>query len=135
MSKYCAPSHTNNGHTCYTLSNLKEMARGINSTVSRPTEKISLVQKKYDLWESIRKKLSDQCSITKDGESNEWCWIDHDVIKSTTNTKLLKTVFRPVRPIGKNVWLTTSNIYDVMKQYESHYPDFVFFGPVPIDFK
>ena len=31
-------------------------------------------------------------------------------------------------------WLDTFNILDVMEQYELTYPDFKFFGPVPIDF-
>jgi hypothetical protein len=32
------------------------------------------------------------------------------------------------------MWLKTSDIEEVMKQYEGLYPDFKFIGPVPIDF-
>ena len=125
---HCSPSHSNNGHTCYTVKHLKDMARGINTTLPR-SSKISLSLNKQNLWSSIREKLSDKCS-------DEWCWINHDKIKSTINTKVLKNVFRPIHPKGgSNVWLSTTDINSVMKQYEAIYPKFVFFGPVPIDFK
>ena len=35
---------------------------------------------------------------------------------------------------NKNEWLNTLDIEAVMKQYEEKYPDFIFLGPVPIDF-
>ena len=125
---HCSPSHANNGHTCYTVKHLKEMARGINTTLPS-SSKISLNHNKQNLWSSIREKLSDECK-------DEWCWINHGRVKNTINTKMLEKVFRPIHPEGdENVWLSTSDINSVMKQYEEIYPNFVFFGPVPINFK
>ena len=35
---------------------------------------------------------------------------------------------------NKNEWLNTLDIEAVMKQYEKKYNNFIFIGPVPIDF-
>ena len=35
---------------------------------------------------------------------------------------------------GSFEWLRTSNINKALKKYEKAHPDFVFFGPVPINF-
>jgi hypothetical protein len=49
-------------------------------------------------------------------------------------TEMESHTFLPEGPTGKFEWLNTVNINDVMSQYEQHYPQFKFFGAVPIDF-
>jgi hypothetical protein len=52
--------------------------------------------------------------------------------------KLAKTWLRPEQPSSwkedPDAWLDTTNIRDVLKQYEEVYSFFKFFGPYPIDF-
>ncbi len=129
MPKHCSPKHSNNGHTCYTLKHLLSIAKAINHNSHKH---IDLKLNKYKLWNAIRQTLSDKCS-----DKQEWCWIDHDLVKHATDTDSLSLhkAFRPTGPLSKDSWLSTNNILSVMKQYEEIYTDFVFFGPVPIDFK
>lgn len=51
---------------------------------------------------------------------------------------LLKTYLRPSQPSkwkeDPDMWLDSTNIDAVMKQYEEAYPHFEFMGPFPIDF-
>ena len=122
---YCSPKNISNEKTCYKLKDLKEMAKIINKSKNRNVIKVE--QNKYQLWEALRRNLSDTCKT-------EWCWVDHKIIANSSYKPFLEGVFRPKKPIGKNKWLSTSNIYEVMKQYEDYYKDFVFFGPVPINF-
>lgn len=122
---YCAPGK-GDGKTCYSYNQLKTMANALNAGLS-PSQRIKTTLPKIELWSKIREQLSNECST-------EYCWIDQAIIKNTRDTNLLMNTFRPKRPMGKYQWLTTSNIHDVMKQYEQLYPDFVFFGPVPMDF-
>ena len=70
--------------------------------------------------------------------SNEICWID-SVIKNKKKKEVLKKqLFVPRMPNSwkKNLteWLSSTEIIDVMKQYEETYDNFVFLGPSPIDF-
>ena len=47
---------------------------------------------------------------------------------------MIRKFFKPPSPKGKYDWLSSIDIADVMEQYEKKYPDFIFLGPVPIDF-
>ena len=120
---YCAPGNKTDGKTCLSLRALKTIARSINMRGGN----IHINQSKYSLWEDVRRSLSNVCQ-------HEWCWIDQDVVKSTNDPEILNYTFKPKKPHGKYQWLSTSNIHDVMKQYERVYADFVFFGPLPMDF-
>lgn len=120
---YCAPGK-GDGKTCYSYDQLKKIATALNS---RTGIKINTSLPKLALWNKIRESMASECST-------EYCWIDKDFIRKSRDVNLLMNTFRPKRPFGKYQWLTTSNIHDVMKQYEQMYADFVFFGPVPIDF-
>ena len=50
----------------------------------------------------------------------------------------LKKSFKPIKPKSWNSnkfeWLSTTDIENVIKQYENEYPNFRFIGAVPIDF-
>lgn len=47
--------------------------------------------------------------------------------------QIIKKNLKPKSPKGKEEWLSSVDIYDVMEQYVRKYSDFIFFGPVPID--
>ena len=120
---YCAPSrHRKGGESCYTKDQLVTIAKAYNEQYSSA---ISTSGTKEQLWSAIERRM-DKCD-------NEWCWIDQ-IKDNTLFGQDLATAFRPVRPPGKYQWLSTSDIRDVLKQYERAYEDFVFLGPVPMDF-
>lgn len=67
--------------------------------------------------------------------SSEICWASLPYIRN--KTYLLKR-FRPPKPKSwykdKNTWLNTTDIENVMYQYEKRFPDFKFLGVSPVDY-
>ena len=125
---YCAPGkYDKNVKTCYTLDQLKDIARAYNKHYANNKNAIKLNQNKANLWAEISHKLSNVCG-------QEYCWLDQDYVRNLASHESLEKMFRPKRPLGKYQWLTTSNITEVMEQYEYKYPDFNYLGTVPIDF-
>lgn len=89
----------------------------INST--NPTE----------IWSELKQRLT-TCS-------KEDCWLE-EIMDPTVRKKLDDYVFAPDHPkdwIGKpGAWLSNFDIFAVLKQYETVYPNFKIIGPTPIDF-
>lgn len=129
--KWCSPAKDNSGYTCYTIDDLKKLAKAYNDHYASKdgTNKIKIRnQTKKQLWNSLRKALSERCS-------NEICWAKQDFVGNKT---ILKETFRPKMPEkwkkeNLTTWLNTDDINHVMKQYEKKYPDFLYLGTVPID--
>jgi len=78
------------------------------------------------IWYALKKKLKTKCS-------NELCW--HKILDKKIN---IKKSFRPFSPkIWKKKpykWLSSTDLIDVMNQYEEKFNFFKFIGPSPIDF-
>jgi predicted lactoylglutathione lyase len=123
--EYCSPSN-NHGkeYTCFNKKSLKNIANKWN--LNNNTNKINTEVSDYKLWNNIEDKMKSKCGT-------EWCWINE-----TSSTIDHNDLFKPIKPKSweKNSreWLDSLNIMDVMKQYEDKYNNFVFIGPVPIDF-
>ena len=125
--KYCSPAASStansiSGSTCYTKPQLLAIAQAYNKKFK---DTITLSVSKEELWNAIDKRMN-TCS-------NEWCWMDRLHLEKVFQQHG-SSPFRPLRPEGKNQWLSTFDIRDVLKQYESIYPDFIALGPVPMDF-
>ena len=84
------------------------------------------------IWTLLNSHLASTCG-------RETCWLKQKFVEGKLD-HLFKTVYAPVAPKtwhkNKNEWLTSTNILDVMKQYEDPnlYPCFEFMGPSPIDY-
>ena len=81
------------------------------------------------IWVSLKRKLN-KCD-------KEDCWLD--LIKDANVRKSLdKELFAPDHPSSwkkdPNTWLTNYDIYNVLHQYESKYPEFCVIRPSAIDF-
>lgn len=126
-SDLCSPKNNNSSYTCLSRSSLQNIAKEINRTNSN---KININSNKKHLWNSIRNNFQTKCS-------NEWCWIQQETVKRLNDENINKS-FRPEMPsswINNNrEWLSTTDIEEVMEQYQEKYNDFLFLGPVPIDF-
>lgn len=128
---YCSPTHKNNKYSCFNKTSLVKIARAWNK--DNATEKPIIIKKNMrtpTLWKIINKRLNKTCQ-------GEWCWVQQSFVKSLDDEEINNT-FRPVTPRewygSKNEWLSTVDIENVMIQYENKYDDFLFIGPVPIDF-
>jgi len=123
----CSPKTGNKKYTCLedeTLYKLKELWNA-----RHPDSKIETNEAK-EIWEQLNKKLSGVCN-------KESCWLKQKFVDGKLD-KELQTSFAPVSPKewSKNPteWLSSTDILDVMKQYENTYKCFDFIGPSPIDF-
>lgn len=114
--------------SCFNKQDLLRIIKAYNK--NNPTKKISIKNKgQIQLWNDLRKALSSSCN-------KEVCWMDQNFIDRNTKNKLIEK-FKPKFPEewkkNKNAWLSTTDINEVMKQYEKLYKNFSFFGPVPVD--
>ena len=48
---------------------------------------------------------------------------------------ILNNTFRPEGPSNRYEWLSTTDINDVINQYQNKHKDFIFLGAVPADFE
>jgi hypothetical protein len=83
-----------------------------------------------DIWSQIQGKLQNVCD-------KESCWLKQSFVNKQDRQELLNA-FAPVAPASwkkkPNEWLSSTEILDVMRQYEKAYKCFVFMGPSPIDY-
>jgi len=124
----CAPGNRCCDSTCYSKDQLIKIARSLNKNENA---KIKISGKnKMEIWNQIHLVLLPQCVY-------EWNWLDVPSIKSINDKNLKEYTFKPPMPVewdkNKYTWLTTTDIYKVMKQYEKEYKNFLFYGPVPVD--
>jgi hypothetical protein len=122
----CAPSKKYKDGSCFTLESLKIIAENYNKKNKK--NKIDINQDKANIVEQLEKKLSDKCS-------EQTCWLRLDIVKELENEEIDSNTFRPKGPSKKYDWLSTTNINDVIEQYQAMHDDFVFLGAVPVDFE
>lgn len=132
---HCSPQKENNKYSCYNKKLLIKIANILNQSPECEQIDIKLDEKKlHDRISEEIKKIS-HCK-------DELCWIDEfDRIKnmlSKDEIRIFLKSFKPIMPKSwlrnKNEWLTTSDINNVMYQYQDKYNDFIFMGANPIDF-
>jgi hypothetical protein len=133
----CAPSLKFEHGSCIPLETLIQMAEAYNEMNTKDKIKLSKTAetlnprnyKKY-LVREFDNRLDKVCD-------NQRCWVKQSFVRKVakrTAEDPQTTIFRPEGPQGKFEWLNTFNINDVMKQYETKYPDFKFLGALPLDF-
>ena len=127
--KKCAPNNNNNNFSCFGKPALLRICKSWNDFYKEDpisyTNNLNIDQ----LWNKLDDKLRNKCN-------NEWCWMEQEFVKKANiNTR---DIFRPSMPKKwydhEREWLNTTDIENVMQQYEKKYDDFKFIGPVPIDF-
>jgi len=82
------------------------------------------------IWTALESKLQNVCD-------KESCWLKQSFVSKRDRDELVHA-FAPVAPSSwkkkPNEWLSSTEIIDVMRQYEKAYKCFVFLGPSPIDY-
>ena len=90
----------------------------------------------YQLSPKDLRKALEQHFQVKDG--NEWSFLQALPLSDSEKQTLAKQYLRPLQPSkwkdDPDMWLDSSNIENVMVQYEEAFPSFEFMGPFPIDF-
>jgi len=125
MDEKCAPSKKFKDGSCFSLKSLQIIAENYNK---QSKEKIEISDDKEKLVDSLEKKLKDKCN-------EQTCWLRLDFVKAIEDPEILENTFRPDGPAKKYDWLSTTNINEVLSQYEQLYNDFLFLGAVPNDFE
>jgi hypothetical protein len=127
----CAPNKIfdNENNTCFSLEQLIKIANSYNKILSNKNNKINLdtKDKKYLLKELIS-KLPNTC------KSHE-CLLKEEFVDDLNDFDLLYNTLRPLGPKKKTKWLSSSDINQIMTQYTFKYPEYNFFGALPIDFE
>jgi len=125
MDEKCAPSKKFKDGSCFSLKSLKVIAENYNKTHN---DKIEISDDKSKLVNSLEKKLNNKCD-------EQTCWLRLDFVKAIEDPEILENTFRPVGPEKKYEWLSTTDINDVVSQYQAKHKDFLFLGAVPADFE
>jgi hypothetical protein len=125
----CAPSKTFSEGTCFSLDSLKKLAFVYNREVGMDSNKlITIKDSKTELLKDISDRIA-ECG------ADQLCWLNIDWIKNIKDNEIHKNTFRPEGPQARFKWLNTTNINEIMVQYEDKYNDFKFLGAVPYDFQ
>ena len=128
--QYCAPNPESNENsmTCYSNKKLLSMRNYWNAR--HPDNKIKSKDPRQ-IWNQLRVNIGNVCNT-------ERCWLKQKFVQDSDDNDLLNYTFAPESPViwkkNPNEWLTSTDIENVMKQYEHAYPCFQFLGPSPIDF-
>jgi len=124
----CAPSKNKKKFTCYDSSSIVKMKNEWNKR--HPDDKISSTDER-GIWMSLKDKMDSVCN-------NEQCWLKQKFMENNLSPELTTYTFAPKAPKkwieNPREWLNSTDINNVMKQYENEYDDFEFIGPSPIDF-
>ena len=131
----CAPSKLFSDGSCFTVDSLKKLATTYNKYMGSESNKLikmpdTLIDSELKIYlvQELTKKIS-ECG------NDQLCWLDLNWVKQTKDDDILKNTFRPKGPQGRFKWLSTTNINEIMIQYEEKFKNFKFLGAVPCDFQ
>ncbi len=126
---FCSPNKNSKKYTCYTKEDLIHLIKAYNKNRKKEYLIKYKNKNKQKLAQELHKRLKTDCD-------KEWYWLEQNFVPASHSRRLKKN-FKPEMPEewDKNPfeWLSTSDIQDVMEQYEKKYPEFLFMGPVSVD--
>jgi len=130
---HCSPRKEDIKISCLKRKTLKNIANILNEKLGANIKVKKTTKKK--LYSEVKGHLS------KSKCRNESCWRSLSIIIENLDEKErkeLKDSFKPFQPLSwkdkPNTWLNTTDINNVMKQYEKKYPHFKYYEATPIDF-
>ena len=122
--------------SCLTPDVLKLLVNAWNA--EHPRDRIQLDQPLSAMWVELHRKI--KATSTVPLAEIEWLkqdWV-RDALTAEKTEKLKDKLYRPEEPdewkTNRNAWLSTTDIEDVLVQYETKFPTFKFYGASPIDF-
>ena len=134
----CAPHLKFSNGSCLDMGMLVKMAVAYNESnpknvivLNDTNEIMSPGKYKQYLVHQFKKRLSN-CDDQK-------CWTQQEFIKNIDGPirkRIVKQTFRPYGPVEGSEqfkWLNTTNLDEVMEQYELEYPGYKYLGTFPVD--
>lgn len=137
----CAPSkeYDKEANTCFSLEQLEKMAQAYN--MSRKAQSLKPIKLGYN-FENFKNKVEYKKYLLKQLTSKldkvcnkQVCLLQENFVRTIGDSDIMYHTFRPKGPTYKYKWLSTSDINQILLQYQDVYPDFLFIGAIPIDFK
>lgn len=134
----CAPGVTASvAGSCYSAKQLIKIASAWNEHAMQRAArgddvgfgKITLSKDPKDLLDQLQVRLQPKCGFSRK------CWTEQDFVRRLNDVDISKFTFRPDGPQGRNDWLSTAHIDDVLRQYQKKHPDFEYLGAVPSDYE
>lgn len=126
MANICG-HHINyhNNNSCFNNNQIISLIDQYNNAIKKKKIKGQLIanNKPLLMYNELKKQLS-SCN------GNEICWIKQNFV---VNKKQFINAFKPQGTTNRFDWLSTSNINEVMKQYELKHNNFLFAGAIPRD--
>ena len=124
----CAPGAGDPAYSCYSEKAIHQIADAWNARhPDLPPIRGTASERRKGLAEAI----GGQCE-------HERCWLAKAFGKAGIPRSLTHYTFAPAAPVSwsrnPREWLDSNDITRVMRQYEKHFPGFLFIGPSPIDF-
>lgn len=119
----CSPNKSSD-YTCLNKEQLVNLAKLYNNNINDNKKYIKISTTKRKIWECLVDRLG-----------TERCWTELDITQSIK--KNISNSYKTPKPkswkYNKYEWLSTTNINNVMIQYEKKYKTFKFLGAVPAD--
>lgn len=122
----CAPGKNYKEGSCFSIENLINISLEINKKFK---SKIILKKDKKYLLKQINSVMKNKYNC-----EHQMCWLNTNIIENMNDDDINFFTFRPDGPEDSEEWLSTSDIDNVMKQYEKKNNNFIFLGAVPLDF-
>jgi hypothetical protein len=122
----CAPGIKYTDGSCFNKKQLEFIAEKYNEKYQNKIDIYNL--NKNELVNKLEQVFQPTCL-------DQLCWTNQIKLDAIKKEKILKNTFRPYGPNGKYEWLSTTDINDVLEQYQNIYKDFIFLGAVPYDFE
>jgi len=150
------------GVSCFKKKELIEIINSLNNEHKLYLKKTGTKKELWDIIDNTLKLLENPKKWEKCNK--EWCWLKTCIKRDKETNKcykklidiigdkeivenMIKLIFKPNKPNGKpykvdketgsiidDVWLSTSDIRNIIKQFETVFKDeFIFKGPIPID--
>lgn len=143
----CAPGKTPSQGSCFSTRVLENIATAWNAAhddqkialmrIGAPgdTDALPSAERKYRryLLRRIDAVMRQECR-----SGDQLCWLNAQILKDMPPDVVDEAVnhtHRPMGPGGRFDWLGTEHIDNVMRQYESVYPDFKFMCTAPRNFQ
>jgi hypothetical protein len=119
----CAPGIPES-YTCYSYNDLKKIAEAYTKTTGRIIYNPQMTKK--ELWNAIHSTARTICNY------NDVCLLTLPSSKQNLQTTMIHhRTFLPNKPTSD--YLYTSDIFNVLSQFQNKYRDFLFIGPTPAD--
>lgn len=133
MTAKCSPKVKDKvtGFSCYSFDDLRYLRNLWNAKHPDAAQQITT-----DNVREIHRQLTAH-NAAQCGEK-EACWLHQPFVKESVGKQIREFAFAPEAPKewekNPNEWLSSTEIENVMQQYQKAYKCFRFIGPSPIDF-